>query len=344
MTSLINRKISLILTIFISVWVILTPTDLYGDLSHFPEPHRSSVNMSILVMKITGIEIVDGSELAVKTPSGIIAGAVELTVDDTTWGIAAWADDETTPENDGFHTGDTISFIFWDPYRAVEIPAEITRIIRGGSPTFIGNGLLIVELHVDAPEIPPKPPEWIDVPEDIEGEEGSLIEFEIRGKDPNHDSLTISYSSDNLPSNARFTDHGDGTGTFRWQTTYLDAGSYTAQFTLSDDSLEVIDSVGINIHEAPAPSGDFVLEGPFPNPFPDLNSGEAQLRYVVPDNKGFTVEVFDILGRRVRILAKGAGQGEYITILTGEEFCLGMYIFMLEAGAIRRFTKGVVLR
>ena len=340
MTSLINRKISLILTIFISFWVILAPTDLYGDLSHFPEPHHSSVNMSILVMKITGIEIVDGSELAVKTPSGIIAGAVEITVDDTTWGIAAWADDETTPEDDGFHTGDTISFILWDPYRAVEIPAEITRIIRGGSPTFIGNGLLVVELHVDAPEIPPKPPEWIDVPEEVEGEEGSLIEFEIRGKDPNHDSLTISYSSDNLPSSATFTDNGNGTGLFRWQTSFYDVGAYTAVFRLSDGIFEVSDTVGITILDRPATSDFYVLDGPFPNPF----NGRARLKFSVPDNRRYTIEAFDCMGRRVDMLGEGADQGEYYAYIDGNELSSGIYIFILDSGNFRKYIKGVVLR
>ncbi|MDP8240328.1 MAG: hypothetical protein P9X24_14660, partial [Candidatus Hatepunaea meridiana] len=76
------------------------------------------------------------------------------------------------------------------------------------------------------------PPEWIEIPETQEIDEGALLEFTVIGMDPNDGSITIQFSSDNLPEATQFTDLGDGTGAFSWQTTNLDAGTYIASFKL----------------------------------------------------------------------------------------------------------------
>ncbi|MDP8241095.1 MAG: Ig-like domain-containing protein [Candidatus Hatepunaea meridiana] len=91
------------------------------------------------------------------------------------------------------------------------------------------------------------PPVWDDVPETAEADENELIQFDVSGSDVDGDDLTIRYSSDDLPDEARFADNRDGSGRFTWQTDYFDAGDYTATFTLSDGQEEVDANVEISV-------------------------------------------------------------------------------------------------
>ncbi|MDP8239867.1 MAG: tetratricopeptide repeat protein, partial [Candidatus Hatepunaea meridiana] len=89
------------------------------------------------------------------------------------------------------------------------------------------------------------PPGWSDIPIEVSDDAGSLIEFTIIGSDPKDQSLTIEYSSEDLPEVIQFTDNNDGTGSFIWQTTSDDAGSYTARFILSNGELTTSGEVRI---------------------------------------------------------------------------------------------------
>jgi len=98
------------------------------------------------------------------------------------------------------------------------------------------------------------PPVWENIPEAVHTDENELLEFTVVGSDPEDDELTITYSSDNLPDAVEFTDNEDGTADFSWQTTFDDAGEYTATFVLSDDRHEVARDVLIvvnNVNRAP---------------------------------------------------------------------------------------------
>jgi hypothetical protein len=310
-----------------------------AELIHFPQPHRSSVSMSVLVIELTGIAVVNGSELAAITPDSIIAGAEALKANPS-WGMAVWKDDETTGASDGFQEGDTLRFLFWDPILQMEMPATVSEIVQGGRLRFESNGLLVVKLHVEVPEIPPRPPEWIDVPDDVEGQEGGSIEFEIRGRDVNNDRLTIEYISPDLPETATFTDFGNGSGFFQWFPTYFDAGLFSAVFTISDGIFETDAEVRIVVSERMAAADYYELDGPFPNPFNDY----TRLRYFIPDDVQFTVETLDSAGRLIGIVDRGFGQGDYSLLFDGSSLASGAYIFRLEAGIVRKYVSGVLLR
>lgn len=115
------------------------------DLFHFPDPIITDVNMSVLIHRISGIEIVAGTELACLTPDEIVAGAEELTPDDTSWGIAVWGDDSYTEEIDGFRNGEPLNFLIWDPARQQEVECQIT-VLEGAQPVFSGNGFIVLSL------------------------------------------------------------------------------------------------------------------------------------------------------------------------------------------------------
>ena len=324
---------STILCLFISL------DYLHAELSHFPEPKHTSANMSILIIEISGINVVNGSELAIFTPDSVIAGAIELG-GDPPWGLAAWANEESTPESDGFNSGDSMRFVFWDPVRMDELDADVSEILQGTQLRYVIDGFLVLKLHINAPVLPPTPPEWKDVPNEIDGEEGSMIEFEIRGEDTFPDELRISFSSDDLPFAATFIDFGNGRGRFRWLPTYVDAGVYAAEFTLSNSLFDVVTRVEITVNQVAATEDLFILDGPYPNPV----IGTAFLKYTIPDNVDFTLKAVDLTGRRVAILDEGSGQGEFQSMIYGNDLSSGSYIFMLDVGYLRKYRQGIVLR
>lgn len=425
-----TKKIRIFI-ISVAVWLILHPDLSTATLRHFPEPHRSSSNMSILLLEISGVEVTEFSEIAVITPDSVVAGATVL--DETPpWGLAAWADDETTDQIDGLRVGDTLRFIFWDPVSQREISAGIPEIVNGSSLHFSADGLLVLKIpfvpeiewiempvevtgetgttitfnvsgktsndddvltitfsSVDLPQaagfvdhhdgtgtfiwqtiaadtgaysatftlsngvieisavvaiyvIPPQQLKWIEMPEEIEGDGGNLIEFDIEGESTDiNDNLTIHYRSDDLPQSAGFVDYGDGSGTFSWQTSIADSGNYHAIFTLSNGSTELEDTVLIRISPfRPSERINVSLKSPEPNPF----SGLASIRYSIPFDLSHSLKAFDLTGRYVMLLGKGASQGEYCALIDINDLSSGMYIFMLEVGRIRKFTKGVALK
>ncbi|MBT7787300.1 MAG: tandem-95 repeat protein, partial [Calditrichaeota bacterium] len=98
-------------------------------------------------------------------------------------------------------------------------------------------------------------PEWVEIPERIEIQEGEIVQFGLFGIDRDNDQLMIAYLSDNLPENADFEDNGDGSGVFTWQTDFNNAGEYRGVFILSDDEFEVaalVEITVVNVNRAPS--------------------------------------------------------------------------------------------
>lgn len=125
--------------------------------------------------------------------------------------------------------------------------------------------------------------EWTEVPKSVEEAEGALVRFTVRGYDPEYlGGLSIAYSSPNLPATARFTDNGDGSGDFEWQTDAESAGAYTANFTLSNGKSTVETSVPITIGAVNRPP--IWVETP---PAVSVQAGEAvTLQFTAADPDG----------------------------------------------------------
>jgi len=294
--------------------------------------------MSVLIEGIDGIVTTDSSELAVFTSDTIYAGAVRLKGAGP-WGLAAWGDDDATPAIDGFLEGDSLHFVFWDPVRGVEFPARGNP--SQGSLKYSTNALLILRILVIAPPLPPTAPEWEQIPDQKRGYEGSLIEFELRGRDLNGDPLTITYSSPDLPPTAIFDDFGNGSGRFDWQTTYFDAGDYTAVFDLSDGTFHQVGEVAILVLDSTSSTDSYFLEGPFPNPI----IGGALLKLSLPDDSSVSIEAFDLTGRSVGVLSQGwFPQGIHWVTLNTKSLVPGVHFFKMRTHSVEKTATGIVLR
>ncbi len=101
---------------------------------------------------------------------------------------------------------------------------------------------------------PNNPPEWNYIYYPVIVEDGDRIQFTVAGSDPDEDDeLEIRYYSHDLPNNVEFTDNGDGSGTFVWQTPYNISDRYTARFALTDGDMEVVTYRYIQVNDVNHP-------------------------------------------------------------------------------------------
>ena len=128
---------------------------------------------------------------------------------------------------------------------------------------------------------------WNNLPDAVEVNEDEELRFTAIADNPDEEELTISYASDDLPEEVQVVFNGDDTCTLIWQTTFDDADSYTASFTLSNGEIDVVSDLSItvnNINRSPALSAIGDLE---------VNENEEltiQLQATDPDNNNLTFE------------------------------------------------------
>ncbi len=96
-----------------------------------------------------------------------------------------------------------------------------------------------VEITVNESNLPPE----LETITDQDMDEGTHLEFIVSSFDPDLDELTL--TALNLPSNAAFTDSGNGHGLFTFDPDYTQAGDYQVSFISSDGDLA--DTMAANI-------------------------------------------------------------------------------------------------
>ncbi|MDF1544856.1 MAG: Ig-like domain-containing protein [bacterium] len=80
------------------------------------------------------------------------------------------------------------------------------------------------------------------------GTEGALLSVVVSATDP--DASVPALSTSTLPTGASFVNNGDGTGSFDWTPTFVQAGSYDVTFYASDGVLLDSELVTITINDA----------------------------------------------------------------------------------------------
>ncbi|MCF7811481.1 T9SS type A sorting domain-containing protein [bacterium] len=126
------------------------------DLVHFPNPARSSLSMNILFKTFSGLDVVDGSEIACFTPDNILAGATALDPDDADmgWGLAVWGDEGMTDEVEGFISGEEIRLLFWDPVHKWELDVSV-EFRQGDELVYHTNDFIVVDATLDVKDDEP---------------------------------------------------------------------------------------------------------------------------------------------------------------------------------------------
>ncbi len=75
----------------------------------------------------------------------------------------------------------------------------------------------------------------------LEVNEGNTLSFIVSAFDPDEDSLTL--TAEDVPANATFVDHGDGTGTFIFTPDFAQAGAYAVIFQATDHPPDMGDPI-----------------------------------------------------------------------------------------------------
>ena len=90
----------------------------------------------------------------------------------------------------------------------------------------------------------------------------------------------------------------------------------------------------------------FALEPNYPNPF----NPETALRYALPEAQGVRLEIYDLLGQKVRTLVDGAQPpGSYRLVWDGrndrgQAVASGVYLYRLKTPQFRHTRKMLLLR
>ncbi len=127
-----------------------------ANLRHFPDVPPTFDSMSILFNAITGLDVVDGAEMACFTPGGIIAGATVIE-GDPPYGMPAWPDDSFTADVvEGFLDGEAIHLLYWDPIHDWELEMS-TEVIEGDGLIFHTNDYITIDVALGVDEDKPDP-------------------------------------------------------------------------------------------------------------------------------------------------------------------------------------------
>jgi len=140
------------------VTLLLALTTVPALAFHFPEPNVTAENMSILIVEfdIDGEPLSNGDEVGVFDPDDVCAGLGVVGDiehgggEEGELGVAAWADEGDTDQDEGFTAGDLIQYRIWDAHYEVEMIAVAESGDEGGDnfdSTWASNGFIMVALH-----------------------------------------------------------------------------------------------------------------------------------------------------------------------------------------------------
>lgn len=115
---------------------------IFPDPTHWPVRSTGS-NHSLLIADIDWLS--DFSEIAVLTQNGLVAGSgLKHHLQSDNLGLAAWGDDPTTQEVEGFCNNEPFSFMVWDHETDEEYPIDYEVV--EGPETYTQDALTILRL------------------------------------------------------------------------------------------------------------------------------------------------------------------------------------------------------
>jgi len=115
------------------------------------------------------------------------------------------------------------------------------------SAAAVNQATVTVNLHLAQPNRPPV----LNPIGNRSTNENQLLQFIVTASDP--DGITPTLTTTTLPAGASFVDNHNGTGSFSWTPTYVQAGSYPVTFTASDALLADTETITITVNNVNRP-------------------------------------------------------------------------------------------
>jgi hypothetical protein len=95
------------------------------------------------------------------------------------------------------------------------------------------------------------------------------------------------------------------------------------------------------VNETPNLPIDFTVAQNYPNPF----NARTTIQYDLPTSADVKLEIFDILGRRIDVLAQGEQEaGNHSVVWDGENRGSGIYLYRIQAGNLSETKKMQLLK
>ena len=86
---------------------------------------------------------------------------------------------------------------------------------------------------------------------------------------------------------------------------------------------------------------EFALIGSYPNPF----NSQVKIEYALPQPSYVTIEIYDLLGRRVRTLIDGKKHAGYHQVTwNSKDQSSGLYFYRIQAGNYSKTMKMMLLK
>ncbi len=121
----------------------------------------------------------------------------------------------------------------------------------------LSSDLATLKINVKAAPVKPNTPPVMDPIKDKTGYVGEKVSFGVKATDADNDKLT--FNKFYLPTGSKFTDNGDGTGTFTWTPTKV--GTYKMAFQADDGKAESkAEFVTLTIKEKSTTNNNPVIE------------------------------------------------------------------------------------
>jgi len=221
-------------------------------LAYFPAPAHSTKWVDFWgTLTIAGQPAQPGDEVAVYDGNGVCCGAAVVTSAGFYGLMHSYGDDAATIPDEGALEGEQLTFKVYDLsaarlYGAVELTLGVEEGADPPEWTAAGGTLRV---NVTAGATANHAPTIDSVSGAATVAEGHLLEQDVAASDADGDALTL--SADNLPPNARFTDHGDGTGQLSFRPDYNQAGQHTVTLRASDSRSAATQAVSITVTDVP---------------------------------------------------------------------------------------------
>ncbi len=105
----------------------------------------TGANMSVLVTKVSGVDLSTSDQVAAFSPSGLMVGVGRVI--DGQIGIAVWGDDASTQAVDGLKDGEAFTLKLWNAAEDVVVDLS-SRVIEGDRLVYLTDGFTVIDASV----------------------------------------------------------------------------------------------------------------------------------------------------------------------------------------------------
>ncbi len=237
-------------TFILSITLLLAGFQVMGQ-THFVPIYEGNgethMNIYISGAAIGGSNMVAGDEIGVFDGANCVGAGIltqELTGEPLYLSIVAVKDDETTPEIDGYITGNNIFYRLWDASESEEISGVSVSLIAGSS-TFADGGTASVTLAGAAPNAAP----YFTSSPNTAAEENLIYSYTATAADDDGDLLT--WSAETKPEWLSFN---TGSQVLSGTPTHSDIGDHIITLRVTDGVYPVDQTFTITVSACTPPS------------------------------------------------------------------------------------------